>query len=50
MEIRERNLEDLLIETLSGLKYDYRPDIRDRATARIQLPGKVRSAQPGHAD
>lgn len=28
----EHQLEDQLIETLRGLKYAYRPDIRDRAT------------------
>ncbi len=32
MTTPERQLEDQLIEKLRGLKYGYRPDIRDRAT------------------
>jgi type I restriction enzyme R subunit len=40
MDIRERNLEDLLIEKLSSLKYDYRPDIRDRATLELNFRDK----------
>jgi len=31
MTTPERQLEDHLIETLQGLKYEYRADIRDRA-------------------
>ncbi len=28
---RERQIEELLVGKLQGLKYEYRPDIRDRA-------------------
>jgi type I restriction enzyme R subunit len=32
MSTPERQLEDQFVEKLRGLKYEYRPDIRDRAT------------------
>ena len=40
MTTPERELEDQLIEKLRGLKYEYRPDIRDRASLEKNFRGK----------
>ncbi|MDF3905987.1 type I restriction endonuclease subunit R [Paracoccus sp. AS002] len=36
----ERDIEDTLIAKLKGLKYEYRPDIRDRATLEANFRSK----------
>jgi len=36
----ERDIEDVLIAKLKGLKYEYRPDIRDRATLEANFRNK----------
>ena len=40
MTISERNLEDFLVTKLRYLKYQYRPDIRDRATLEANFREK----------
>ena len=39
----ERQLEDQLIEKLRGLKYEHRPDIRDRAALEKNFREKFES-------
>ena len=39
----ERVLEDALVSKLRDLKYDYRPDIRDRATLERNFRDKFES-------
>lgn len=43
MTSRERELEEKLIEKLRGLKYEYRPDIRDRAALEQNFREKFES-------
>ena len=43
MTTPERQLEEQLIETLRGLKYEYRPDIRDRASLTNNFREKFES-------
>ena len=39
----ERDLEDALVSKLRDLKYEYRPDIRDRATLERNIRAKFES-------
>jgi type I restriction enzyme R subunit len=41
MKVSERQLEDELIDKLEGLKYVYRPDIRDRASLERNFREKI---------
>ena len=43
MTTPERQLEDQLIEKLRGLKYEHRPDIRDRAALEKNFREKFES-------
>jgi len=43
MSHAERTLEDRFIEVLQGLKYQYRPDIRDRAALEKNFREKFES-------
>ncbi|MEZ0169506.1 type I restriction endonuclease subunit R [Microvirga sp. TS319] len=44
----ERDLEDALVSKLKDLKYDYRPDIRDRATLERNFREKFESLNRVH--
>jgi len=48
MKTPERQLEDHLIETLRGLKYEYRADIRDRATLEKNFRQKFETLNHVH--
>ena len=47
MTTAERQLEEQLIEKLLGLKYEYRTDIRDRATLEKNFRGKFEATLGG---
>ena len=44
----ERQLEEKLIEKLLGLKYEYRPDIRDRAALERNFREKFEALNHVH--
>ena len=44
----ERDLEESLVTKLRDLKYEYRPDIHDRATLEANFRKRFRSPESGH--
>jgi type I restriction enzyme, R subunit len=48
MVLKEQGIEDQLIETLLGLKYEYRPDIRDRAALEANFREKFEALNRVH--
>ena len=46
--VREQDIETAFIEKLRGLKYAYRPDIRDRAALELNFRGKFEALNRVH--